>query len=968
MGWLMLAMALLAGCAQGTAVESLSERARREAGVTMGVDADKAPTPEAGRDATVVSIPDGGAPGGRSVTLEVPKGRIRVTAYGEHIVRLQWTAGEFEDDARYDIVERHDWPGSLERTDEGANIVLRSGGVRVSVDASGAVACSGLTGSARLTTLGPPARANGTLALGFVPDPGEHFGGLGHGYYGRVPALDLSGTTQQRRYGSAHVDQAPLLVPFYMSSRGYGLLVNSTFDARFSFRAPDYGLALDEGAGQLDVFYIDGEDGEQRLVRVLDHYTELTGRPRLPPRAMFGLALSDKGAPATSSAAWWQAKVAAHRGAGFPLDHVVNDNRWRAGGGERCVSRFDWDPERYPNPTEFASWLRREGLVSTVDFNRCIAKLSEGWRTGFNVPGTGAAEYGDSAPDLTRAEVRDWWWELVREKAFADGLADALWVDEFDEIWFVPKTQVVGDGRTWAEVKNAWFGLVARTIGTGWDRDIGEARRPFIWVRGGSAGGQRWATLWSGDVAPTFSEMALQIRGMQAAGLSGFPFWGHDAGGFGAEALSDAAFDPLYQSWSMAMGAFTPYWKPHGVGPSRWPLDRNALSQLFAKRYGDLRYQLLPYLYGAAVDAARTGLPIARAMLLAHPGEPSAWRADLQYYFGDALLVVPETRAPVDGGSVAAWLPPGAWFGFWDDAPFTGGRDLAAPTVIGEMPLFVRAGSVIPMAPAALSTTTVTGDALELHVWVGADGSRVLVEDDGRSERWHTEQRTTRLTWDDATLHLSVAKAEGSFEGAVSTRRYRVVLHGLTQPLCAKVAGVAVPFAGTGSQVARWLTESKRSLLEVVTGPVGVDRALDFSFAASGCSSPTSTRYEAEAAATTGVAGQKPRASGGAFVGSLVEAGRYVRFTVRVPKDGAYRLRLGFANGRTENAVRTVRVDGVAHATPTFGTQGSWLRFVATELPPVQLTAAQSHTVEVLTVTGQPGTIDIDFLDVLPEI
>jgi alpha-glucosidase (family GH31 glycosyl hydrolase) len=954
-----LSFALVVGCAQGSAHPPLRVNNDDEA---AGEDAGYVPITDDASALDASLAPDASDSAQRDVILQVPGGRLRVTPYGEHIVRLQWSAGDFDRDDRFDIVERHDWPGAFVQTRDASGVRLDSGGVRVVVAESGAVSLSSSHGATRLSTLGPALQSAGELGLTFVSDPFERFTGLGHGYFGRVEALELSGSRQAHHYGTDMYAQAPLLVPFYLSSRGYGVLVNSTFDASFAFRAPEYGLSLDPAAGQLDVFYIDGEDGSERLARVLERYTELSGPPRLPPRAMFGLALSDKGAPEQSSAAWWQAKVAAHRAAGYPLDHLVNDNRWRAGGGERCASRFDWDPGRYPDPAAFASWRREQGLLATVDFNRCIAKLSDGWQPSFNLPGTGPIEYGDSSPDLTRPEVQQWWWQLVRDKVFAAGLGDALWVDEFDEEWSLAPAQTLADGRSWAEVKNGWFGLIARTLGSGWERDIGDGRRPFVWVRGASAGGQRWATLWSGDIAPTFAEMALQIRGMQAAGLAGFPFWGHDAGGYDASGLGDADFEPLYQSWALAMGVFTPYWKPHGIGPSRWPLDRSALSQLFAHRYAELRYALMPYLYGAAVEAAEGGLPIVRAMLLAHPDEARAWSADLQYYFGDALLVAPQLAAPDDASKLALWLPSGSFYGFWDDSALAGSRDVMLPVPVGELPLFVRAGSIVPMAPPAASTAAQAGDQLALHVWVGADGERVLAEDDGMSERWRSERRRTAMRWDDAARELHIAAAEGTFARAPATRQLRVVVHGLLAPLCPALDGAPISFTSTGDVTARWVGDPTRSLLELSLGELPVERALVLSLAGAGCTLPTLARYEAEAAANNGVAGNKPRASASSYVGSLDAAGRYVRFTITTGA-GRHTLRLGWANGRVEDAVRTLRIDGAPLGTVQFAAQGSWQRFVASDLPDVELTAG-THTVEIATEAGQAGTIDIDYLDV----
>ena len=162
--------------------------------------------------------------------------------------------------------------------------------------------------------------------------------------------------------------------------------------------------------------------------------------------------------------------------AGFPLDHLVNDNRWRAGGGQRCVSYFDWDRGRFPDPAEYQRWLKANGLTATLDFNRCIASRSDGWKPSFNIPSTEGMELGDSVPALPRAEVRSWFWGLFWGKALDPALGypgDALWIDEFDELGPAPDDTILGNGRRLVEMKNYWFFLIAKAlVQEGWDRCV----------------------------------------------------------------------------------------------------------------------------------------------------------------------------------------------------------------------------------------------------------------------------------------------------------------------------------------------------------------------------------------------------------------------------------------------------------------------------------------------------------------
>ena len=159
-----------------------------------------------------------------------------------------------------------------------------------------------------------------------------------------------------------------------------------------------------------------------------------------------------------------------------------------------------------------------------------------------------------------------------------------------------------------------------------------------------TAGAQRYATLWSGDIKPSYNEMKSQIRGMQLAGLSGFPFWGHDAGGFYDWDKKIGPDDNMYRQWSMAFGSFTPFWKPHGFGKSRWPLDRSSDAQKDALTYGRLRYALMPYTYTYAHLAYETGVPIARAMVIDYRTNPLAWKHDLEYMWGRTYWLLPTRR------------------------------------------------------------------------------------------------------------------------------------------------------------------------------------------------------------------------------------------------------------------------------------------------------------------------------------
>ena len=642
------------------------------------------------------------------------------------------------------------------------------------------------------------------IRASFVPAAGEHFAGLGHGAFGRVDKLDLRGTVNHRQ----RVSQSPLFVPFYLSSRGYGVFFDDTFPFDASFLATDHSVSAAGGA--LDLFVMLGPE----LPKVLDRYTELTGRPRLPPASAFGLGLSDKASSTgpggqgllVSSEVWWKDKIERMRAAGVPFDTVIHDNSWRGA----KTGPWRWDLTRYPDPTKFASYCKAQGVRNMLDFNRADAAYSTGWQPSFRLPGTPESGERGGWPDVSRPEVRDWFWKLLFDETFDPKRGypgDFLWLDEPDED--VTPTGPLGNGRSWDEMGSYYFFQFAKAIGEGWDRDVGVSKRPFVMSRGMTAGAQRWASLWSGDIDSTYDEMRRQIRGMLAAGISGFPFWAHDAGGFRPDTGPSVA---MYRTWALAMGSFSPIWKPHGPG-FRFPWDQYAPALEDARLYANLRMELLPYLYSHAHAAETTGMPLARPLFLEWPDEASAWSQDLEYLWGRDLLVAPDAS---DGRPVDVWLPPGAWYGFWDEARHAGARMMTAPA--GKLPLFVRAGAIVPRAHRMASASAWDHAALVLDVYAGADGTFELVEDDGVSSRYRTgDVRRTTLTYTDSSRTVDVGPAAGAFSGAPMARTYEVRVHGLDAPVEFAVNGVTTPSTWDASRRIVQLTTASFSVTDRVT-------------------------------------------------------------------------------------------------------------------------------------------------------
>ncbi|MBN2577071.1 MAG: DUF5110 domain-containing protein [Deltaproteobacteria bacterium] len=721
------------------------------------------------------------AASGRSVVLTGASGEsLRVTPYGDYIVRVQAAKkGEsFYADDRYDIVERHDWDGALEVADGGSSLTLSTkaaDGVSIAVAKEPMRLAFSLKGQSTpvLSENNGITWSGNTITEAFAaPASDEHFAGLCHEAYGRIAKLDRRGTSLKVRSGS----EGACLVPFFLSSRGYGVFLNTTFTHTITLGQNNaYSLNIDgEGhGGQMDYFFIAGP----ALPQVVDRYTQLTGRPRLPQRSQFGLNLSDKSDPNNNGEAWWKDAITKHRNAGFAFDHQVNDNAWRASNEATSGQKnswFEFRKDRYPDPAAYKRWCDENGVTVTLDLNRPGIPLNPSWKNEYSIPGT------TDCPDFTNAATRKWIWDLFFTKAFNPALkypGDAVWLDEFDYPDHNHST-TLASGKRWAEESiNYHLNLQKACVKEGWDPAIGEAKRPYFWSRGITAGAQRWGSYWSGDIDGNWTDMAYQVRAMQSAGLSGFPYFNHDAGGHLNVTVNE---DNLYRQWDMGFGSFTPIWKPHGPSHKRWPLQRNSTCQGTAKTFITTRYQMIPYIYSYAHIAQSTGMPMARPMFLEDQSNATAWQKDLQYFWGKEMLVAPNCS---DGGNnVSVWLPKGNWYYFWDDKQYAGDKTESVSAATGVVPAFVKAGAIVPMAPFSKSTFFIPKDVLVIHVYTGADGSFRLYEDDGVTEKYRTknELRTTDLRYAEQDLELEVGASQGTFAGAATSRSYQIVYHGLS--------------------------------------------------------------------------------------------------------------------------------------------------------------------------------------------
>jgi alpha-glucosidase (family GH31 glycosyl hydrolase) len=324
-------------------------------------------------------------------------------------------------------------------------------------------------------------------------------------------------------------------------------------------------------------------------------------------------------------------------------------------------------------------------------------------------------------------------------------------------------------------------------------------QRPFALHRNGHAGMQRYAAfLWSGDVYSTWETLRTHVAVAINTGLSGIPYWGTDIGGF---VPTKEYTGELHVRW-FQFGAFCPLFRAHGrswhlrlpwgwntgeLGPNEIasytggaanpdPSElHNADVEPICRKYLELRYRLMPYLYSVVREGHDTGLPIMRALWLHYPDDLVAIARGDEYLWGRDILVAPVTEKGAN--SRRSYLPRGAWHDFWSEEKIEGGREIDRPVDLATMPLYVRAGAIIPMGPIKQYTSEKVDGPLTLTVYPGADGAFTLYEDDGSTFNYRKGEFTKiRLTWNDSRRLLMLRLAEGSRMLPPLSRRIEVRL------------------------------------------------------------------------------------------------------------------------------------------------------------------------------------------------
>jgi len=615
-----------------------------------------------------------------------------------------------------------------------------------------------------LGSVSAPGRAAAVLAS-FRLRPGERLYGLGEKFTRLDKSgqkivswtVDALGSTSERSHKN---------IPFLWSSRGFGLFVDSSARIAWDLGATSLqSWTFEAGTPALD-FYVFGGPGPEKILAA---FTGLTGRTPAVPGWSFGLWLSSGGTYRDQASIEALLDGLARRRMPAGVIHI--DPWWMCW---RKYCDFEWDRRAFPDPEGLIRRLHERGLklclwehpyvsveseifgygrdkgyfvrrpdgeVYIIDYGLSLAPRPDG-----RVRVAGETERWNAPVaiiDLTNPDARAWFKDLHRPLLLAG--VDVFKTDFGED---VPADARFHDGRTGAEMHNLYPLLYNAAV---FEATAEETGRGLVWARAATAGSQRYPVCWSGDPASDWDSLAATIRGGLSAGLSGLALWSHDIGGYRGRPNPE-----LYVRWAQ-FGLFSSHSRMHGDSPREpWAFGDEALA--IVRKLAGLRYRLFPYIRSAALEAGRTGMPVLRALPLAFPDDPSVAGWDHEYMFGPDLLVAPVIRPIAELGPAGGrrtgpprmpvYLPAGEWVDFWTGRNHRGPAIVKAPARLDVVPLFVRAGAIVPMMKAALRIPEGRVDPLELEIYPCGSSTATLYEEDGvTSFRLEAGRGRYRFCW-----------------------------------------------------------------------------------------------------------------------------------------------------------------------------------------------------------------------------
>ena len=712
------------------------------------------------------------------VLLSMQAGVLRVEVCAGAIIHVTYAPGASIPDVAQFIVTKTSWPPvqwKMDSTD--AAIMLITPNVKVVITRkNGAIRYEDSTGKKLFEDGGrslTPVEVNGEKTYrsemhSNLWDSTEAFYGLGQhqagvwNYHGEF--LDLL------------QDNTNISVPFFVSSNGYGILWNNTSRSRFNNRFLHALYLTSDVADTLDYYFLYGPEFDQ----IIAGYRELTGAAPLFGKWAYGFWQSKNRYASQTELLGIAHK---YRELHIPVDNIVQDWFWWNTMGEPVFNK------NYPDPKGMIADLHGNHFHIMFSFwpyfNPSSPVYDDMDKRGYFIDrikvGTGEVHpTGQALYDAFNPDARKYYWQLLK-KVFAIG-ADAWWLDT-DE----PETEnqeksvletekvTLGNGARYADM----FPLMHTTGVYEGQRGASDRKRVFILSRSAFAGAQRNSiTAWSGDVETNWLNFARQIPAGLNFELSGLPYWTTDIGGFIIGNPDDPAYRELFVRW-FEYGTFCPIFRVHGTRTTNtnelWSYGAEA--QQILTSFDRLRYRLMPYIYSLAWKVTSEGYTPMRPLAMDFRTDVRAQNVGDQFLYGPALLVNPVTEQGATSRHL--YLPKAKWYDFWTAHALEGGVAMDAAAPLDRIPLYVRAGSILPMGPDLQYSAEKAADPIELRVYAGANGNFTLYEDENDNYDYEKGiQAMIAIRWDNPSRTLTVGNRQGSFPGMLQSRTFQIVLVG----------------------------------------------------------------------------------------------------------------------------------------------------------------------------------------------
>jgi alpha-D-xyloside xylohydrolase len=558
-------------------------------------------------------------------------------------------------------------------------------------------------------------------------------------------------------------------VPFVVTDKGYGLLWDNPSKTTIFPGFNEQTKWVSQAGQRVSFFVVAGSTTDE----IYAGYRLLTGDTPMLPKAAYGLIQCKQ---RYSTQAEMLAVAKGYRDRHLPIDMLVLDWFYYTGMGQ-----MDFSPEAWPDPAEMNRQLHAMNIETMISIwprfkpgtRYYDTVMQNGW---FLHHADGTPEDGlpydsqGSDIDTTNPDAAKWYWGVVRDDIGSKGF-DSFWADE-TEPDLPPNGSYfsIGPGTQYFNVYPLFH---TAAFYEGIRKDMPE-RRALILSRDAYLGAQHNGTIfWSSDIFPSWDALRRQIPTGLDVTASGIAYWGNDIGGWqGLPKIhvppnpplidpSDARdtvggyddYPELYVRWYQ-YGVFQPNFRTHGTRPHNEVWSYGKQAEPILEKYLRLRYELMPYIYSLAYTTHQTGAPYMRGLFMDFPNDPKVAQMGDEYMFGPAFLVAPVTSQGQTTKSV--YLPAGtAWYDYWTDKRYEGGQTIQASAPIDKIPLFVRAGSIVPLG-SAIESTHDTQSIAHVKVYSGANGEFTLYNDDGQTYAYEKGNfEITHLHWDDSTEKLT---------------------------------------------------------------------------------------------------------------------------------------------------------------------------------------------------------------------